>query len=117
MIRFRIRGDSLGENVGVAFAALRANKTRSMLTSLGVIIGVATVVTMATIVRGIQNNIMYQLEIAGPSTFYVLKVWSTTPVNPDNLPKSVRVRPDLTPDDARVIAALPEIEYAGIWGQ
>jgi putative ABC transport system permease protein len=117
MSPFRIRGDALGENVSVAFTALRANKMRSMLTSLGVIIGVATVVTMATIVRGIQNNIMYQLEIAGPSTFYVLKIWSTTPVNPDNLPKSVRVRPDLTADDARVIAALPEIEYAGIWGQ
>src|SRR5688572_10268665 len=117
MMRFRWRGDSLTENVGVALTALRANKLRSSLTILGVVIGVATVVTMATIVRGIQNNIMYQLEIAGPTTFYVMKIWSTTPLNPDNLPAHVRIRPDLSEDEARIIAALPEISYAGLWGQ
>jgi len=109
--------DSLAENVGVAFSALRANKLRSGLTILGVVIGVATVVTMATIVRGIQRNILYQLEIAGPNTFYVMKVWSTTPLNPDNLPKHVRIRPDLDIDEAHLIADLPEVEYASMWSQ
>lgn len=113
----RLLGVTIRENVGIAFTALRASKLRSGLTILGVVIGVATVVTMATIVRGIQNNIMYQIQIAGPTTFYLMKIWSTTPLNPDNLPKYVRVRPDLTPDDAHMVAALPEIEYAGLWAQ
>lgn len=117
MMQLRWRGDSLTENIGVALTALRANKLRSSLTILGVVIGVATVVTMATIVRGIQNNIMYQLEIAGPTTFYVMKIWSTTPLNPDNLPAHVRIRPDLSDEEAKIIASLPEISYAGLWGQ
>jgi putative ABC transport system permease protein len=117
MKRSVVPADTVVENIGVAITALLASKMRSFLTILGVVIGVATVVTMATIVRGIQNNILYQLEIAGPTTFYVMKVWSTTPVNPDNLPKYIRVRPNLTEDDARLIASLPEIGYASIWGQ
>jgi putative ABC transport system permease protein len=115
---FRALGtDTIAENFGVAISSLRASPLRSALTILGVVIGVATVVTMATIVRGVQNNIMYQLEIAGPNTFYVLKVWSSTPMNPDALPRYVRIRPDLTTAEARRIASLPEISYAAVWGQ
>jgi putative ABC transport system permease protein len=117
MMRTLFRGDSVVENFGVALTAIRASKLRSGLTILGVVIGVSTVVTMATIVRGIQNNILYQLEIAGPTTFYVMKVWSTTPLNPDALPKHVRIRPDIKPAEAEAIATLPEIGYASIWSQ
>ncbi len=109
--------DTLVENVGVALSSLRAAPLRSALTILGVVIGVATVVTMATLVRGIQRNIISQIEVAGPTTFYVLKIWSSTPLNPDNLPRHVRVRPDLTAQEARRIAALPEVDYAALWGQ
>ncbi len=112
-----VPGTTVAENLGEAVAALRGNKMRSFLTTLGVVIGVATVVTMATLVRGIQDNILRAVEVAGPTTFYVMKVFSTTPVNPDNPPKYIRVRPDLTVDDARLIARLPEISYAAIWSQ
>jgi putative ABC transport system permease protein len=109
--------DTLVENIGVALTSLRAAPLRSSLTVLGVVIGVATVVTMATLVRGVQRNIISQIEVAGPTTFYVLKAWSSTPLNPDRLPRHIRVRPDLTTLEARRIAALPEVDYAGIWGQ
>ena len=39
---------------------------------------------------------MRTIEIAGPTTFYVMKAFSQTPVNPDKLPEWIRVRPDLT---------------------
>lgn len=113
----RLPTSTIAENFGVALGALRVSKLRSALTILGVVIGVATVVTMATIVRGIQNNILYQLEIAGPTTFYVMKVFSSTPINPDNPPRWVRVRPDLALAEAELIRSLPEIGYASIWGQ
>ena len=57
------------------------------------------------------------IEIAGPTTFYVMKVFSQTPLNPDQLPKWVRVRPDLTRRRGTRIASLPEIAYAAIWAQ
>ena len=108
---------SLGENVALAFDTLRMSKARSALTILGVVIGVATVMAMAAIVQGIRDQIVNTIEVAGPSTFYVMKVYSQTPLNPEALPKWVRIRPDLREAEARRIAALPEIGYAAIWAQ
>jgi putative ABC transport system permease protein len=73
--------------------------------------------TMAAIVQGIQDQIVRTIEIAGPTTFYVVKVFSQTPVNPDRLPKWIRVRPDLVEAEAQRIRQLPEISYAAIWAQ
>ena len=105
--------DQLRENVGIAFDALRTSKLRSALTILGVVIGVSTVMSMAAILRGIQSQIVRTIEIAGPTTFYVVKVYSQTPLNPDALPKWVRIRPNLTKREADRIADLPEISYKG----
>jgi putative ABC transport system permease protein len=104
------------ENVGSAIGSIAAAKGRSGLTVLGVVIGVSTVMAMATIVSGIRDQIVASIEIAGPTTFYVVKVWSQTPINPQDPPKWVRVRPDLTTDEADMIKALPEIKFAAIWG-
>ncbi len=112
-----ISADQLRENVAIAFDALRVSKMRSGLTILGVVIGVSTVMTMATIVQGVRNQILTTIEVAGPTTFYVMKVIQTTPVNPDNLPKWIRIRPDINAEEADRIAQLPQVEYAGIWAQ
>lgn len=110
-------GEKFRSNVSIAIDTLRSNKLRSGLTILGVVIGVSTVMMMAAIVQGIKDQIVRTIEIAGPTTFYVMKASSTTPVNPDRLPKWIRVRPDLNDAEARRLAELPEIEYAAIWGQ
>lgn len=109
--------DQWRENLGIAIDALRVSKLRSGLTILGVVIGVSTVMTMATIVQGIRDQILTTIAVAGPQTFYVIKVFSQTPVNPDRLPKYIRVRPDIVVEEAQRIAALPQIQYAGIWAQ
>src|SRR3954463_408535 len=108
---------AFGDNVALALGTLRGAKLRSGLTILGVVIGVSCVMAMASIVRGIQDQILHTLAIAGPSTFYVVKVFSQTPLNPENHPKWVLVRPDVSWDEADRIAALPEIKYAALWGQ
>lgn len=107
----------IGQNVAVALSALRASKLRSALTILGVVIGVSTVMTMASLVQGIRDQIVRTIEIAGPTTFYVLKVFSQTPVDPNRLPKYIRIRPDLVMDEAERIRAIPGILYASLWGQ
>ena len=114
MMRF-LSGAQVAENVRLALDALRVSKMRSGLTILGVVIGVATVMTMATIVRGIRDQILTTISLAGPTTFYVMKVFSTTPVNPDQLPAYIRIRPDLRAEEAQRIAQLPQVGYAGIW--
>lgn len=117
MTVWRRVADSFRENVAVALDSLRVSKGRSALTILGVVIGVSTVMAMASIVQGIQEQIVQTIQLAGPTTFYVMKVFSQTPLNPQDLPKWVRDRPDLTVQEAARIQALPEIAYAGMWGQ
>jgi putative ABC transport system permease protein len=107
--------DQLQENVVIAAATLRAAKLRSALTILGVVIGISTVMAMATLVTGVQTQIVRTIETAGPTTFYVMKVYSQTPLNPDALPAWVRIRPDLTRREAERLASLPEISYASLW--
>ena len=109
--------DQVQNNVAVAIDTLRANKLRSGLTILGVVLGVSTVMAMAAIVQGIKQQIVSTIEIAGPTTFYVVKAFSETPVDPQNPPAWIRVRPDLRDAEARRIASLPEIGYSAIWGQ
>lgn len=106
-----------GENLSLAVDSIRVAKARSALTILGVVIGVATVMAMGSVVRGIRDQIVSTLEIAGPTTFYVMKAMSQTPLNPEDLPRWVRIRPDLMPDEAERIQQLPEVKYAAMWGQ
>ncbi|MFN2398292.1 MAG: ABC transporter permease [Gemmatimonadaceae bacterium] len=111
------RADQLREAVSLAIQTSRANKLRSGLTILGVVIGVATVMAMASIVQGIRAQILNTIEVAGPTTFYVMRVFSQTPLNPENLPRWVRVRPELREAEAERIGQLPEIDYSAIWAQ
>jgi putative ABC transport system permease protein len=108
---------SVGEGAAIALDSIRANKLRSALTILGVVIGVTTVMAVASLVQGIQRQIFNAIEVAGPTTFYVIRYFSQTPLNPDRLPYEVRIRPVLQRSDAEAIRRLPEIRYAGIWVQ
>jgi putative ABC transport system permease protein len=60
---------------------------------------------------------MSTIEVAGPTTFYVMRYFSQTPLDPNNLPYEVRIRPVLGREDAAAIRAIPEIRYAGLWIQ
>ncbi len=57
------------------------------------------------------------LENASPSTFYVVRFFSSTPLNPDNLPAEVRIRPVVSEADAEAIARSDALRYAGVWVQ
>ena len=108
---------NLREGVAIALDSIRSNKLRSALTILGVVIGVTTVMAVASLVQGIRRQIFNAIEVAGPTTFYVIRFFSQTPVNPDRLPYEVRIRPVLQRSDAEAIRRLPEVKYAGIWVQ
>jgi putative ABC transport system permease protein len=108
---------NVGEGVSIALSSLRANKLRSALTILGVVIGVTTVMAIASMVQGIRTQIFNAIETAGPSVFYVMRFFSQTPLNPDRLPYAVRIRPVLSSADAEAVARVPQIGYAGMWVQ
>jgi len=116
-VRLHIGIRNVGEGVAIAFDSLRANKLRSGLTILGVVIGVTTVMAIASMVQGIRTQIFNAIETAGPSVFYIVRFFSSTPVNPDNLPYEVRIRPIVSHTDAEAVARVPQIAYAGMWVQ
>ena len=108
---------NIGEGVAIAADSIRANKLRSALTILGVVIGVTTVMTIASMVQGIRTQIFNAIETAGPTAFYVVRFFSQTPLNPDRLPYEVRIRPVLQSSDADAIGRVPEIDYSAMWVQ
>ena len=108
---------NLGEGVTVAVDNLRGNKLRSFLTILGVVIGVATVMLMASLVDGVRTQVFNALNAATPNAFYVMRFFSQTPLNPQNLPYEVRIRPVLNAEDADAIRRAEGIRHAGLWLQ
>ena len=110
-----MRLSAIPEGVAIALDAIWGNKLRSALTILGVVIGVSTVMAMASIVNGIRGQILNTIEVVGPTTIRLMRYFSSTPVNPDNPPREVRIRPALKAEEAEAIAGLPEIGYSAIW--
>ena len=45
----------LREGLAISWGAIRANKLRSVLTTLGIVIGVVTVTLMGTAIQGLNN--------------------------------------------------------------
>src|SRR2546426_11119838 len=112
-----MRLPSLTEGWAIALDQLGANKLRSGLTILGVVIGVSTVMAMASIVQGIRQQIVNTLEVVGPTTVRILRFFSQTPLNPDALAREGRLPPVLKPGEATALARLPEVPYGSIWTQ
>src|SRR2546421_8325459 len=108
---------SVREGWHIALHQLRANKLRSALTVLGVVIGIATVMAMASIVAGFRGQIVNTLEVVGPTTFRILRFFSSTPLNPDALPRQARIPPAPPPPEADAIARPPEIHYPAVLTQ
>ncbi len=61
----------LTESWKIALAQMQANKTRSMLTALGVIIGIVAVTLMGTAITGIQKGFDKSMSILGDDVLYV----------------------------------------------
>ena len=63
----------LNESWKIAFAQMQSNKTRSMLTALGVIIGIVAVTLMGTAITGIQTGFDRSMSSRGrsnPNAFF-----------------------------------------------
>ena len=60
------------ENFRIAFDALRANLMRSILTTLGIIIGVAAVISVVSVVQGLQSMITQQFQGVGSNFMMIM---------------------------------------------
>jgi putative ABC transport system permease protein len=61
----------LREGLAISWSAIRANKLRSVLTTLGIIIGIVTVTLMAAAIEGMNRSFMNSISSIGADVLYV----------------------------------------------
>ena len=93
----------LGEIIQMAWSSMRSNKLRSLLTVLGVIIGVSTVIAMVSLIQGLNESFRRQVQSFGSNTIYIRK-WRPQ-VFIGELPDSLRQRKAFTMADREAILA------------
>src|SRR5580698_2060153 len=91
----------IAEAIKIAFLSLWANKLRSALTLLGVVIGVAAVIAVVTFVNGINTYVAERIFNLGADVFIMFKV-SPAVTNIDHYIEAQK-RKDLTMDDYRAV--------------
>ena len=95
------------ESFRIAFMVIRAHKMRSMLTALGVIIGIVAVTLMGSAISGIQVGFDRSLAVIGDDLLYVEK-WPWHNVDDWwNYRNRRRMEPHYSDDLNKIIAATP----------
>jgi putative ABC transport system permease protein len=86
---------------GVAIDSLRANKLRSFLTLLGIIIGITSIISVISIIQGLDKYWKEKVSNFGPNTFVITQFPITT--NIDKFIEMLRRNPEIHSDQAEAI--------------
>ena len=101
--------DEFREAVGIALGALRANKLRAGLTTLGIVIGIVTVTLMATAIDGLNQAFRKSIALIGADVLFIQRFsWFS---NREEWLKT-RNRRELTLAQARDVARLSTLSRA-----
>jgi putative ABC transport system permease protein len=97
-------------SLGVALQALAANKMRSGLTMLGIIIGISAVIVLVSVGQGVQAMVADQMQSVGSNLLFVMpgELESSSSSMKSNFLRSANVS-TLTLGDAEAIAASPDV--------
>ena len=90
----------LREGLKISWASIWANKLRSTLTTLGIIIGIVTVSLMATAIEGMNQSFLRSVSALGSDVFYVERF----PWDSDISWRKMRTRRDFLLSDGDAIA-------------
>jgi putative ABC transport system permease protein len=111
-VKVKLPKTVLRETLGMALDSVRAHKFRSFLTVLGIVIGVMTAITIASILTGLRQNIVSIIEEYGTNNIYAFHLSTGPRVGED---RSERTRKPLTVDDGEAIqsqaSAVEEVAF------
>src|SRR5271170_2150229 len=66
------------ESIALALDVLRRNPLRSFLTVLGIVIGVTTIIVIGAVIKGLNSNVLGNIQSLGSNTIIVSKLsWAT----------------------------------------
>jgi len=104
---------AITEGTAIAWDAVRANKIRSLLTILGVAVGVSVVMAIAALITGLRSTVMDAFESAGPNNFVVSRIdFTAVQINDGTGRPPWWNRPEISPEEAARIARLPSVREA-----
>lgn len=106
----KILRSDIYENLRMALSTLLANKLRSFLTVFGVVIGVITVMLIASIISGIDVSVKKEVESFGTRSIFISKF--NPGIHVGRLSREERMRKELTYDDAIALQGLPTVEIS-----
>ena len=92
------------ETFAMARSALVANRLRSALALLGIVIGVGTVIGMVSLVNGFQRSFQQSIQSFGNNTIYIRRIRPGINFS-DGVPDSLKQRKAFTMEDAQAILA------------
>jgi len=101
-----MRKSEFGEIVQMATDTIRSNKLRSGLTVLGIVIGVAVVIGVSSIGRGLDDNVRDRFATVGSNVIFV---FHEDPMIFGRMSAEMRARKELTMEDAEALQDLPHV--------
>ena len=111
-LRSLIRKESalkLSQEVLLAFDTLRKNPLRSALTVLGIVIGITTVITVSSVINGLNENVLGGIRELGSDTIIAYRFpWASL----SRPPSEWFTRKELQPEWADDMARLPHVAAA-----
>jgi len=101
------------EVIKVAFTSLKTNRLRSILTILGIVVGIFSIIAISTIIEMLQKSIEEGVSGLDSSTFQIQKWPAIQTGGPSEFAK-YRNRPDITLDEFyKLKEKLNEAKYVG----
>ena len=97
-----------GESIKMAMDTLRANKMRSGLTILGIVIGVTTVITISSIINGLNNRVADFADSLGTNVFWISRLGFGL----EKFTSEELTRKKLTLDDTLAVRTLAHVAAA-----